>query len=437
MVKHVSDSKTYAEVIVVGAGDRGNVYSQYAITAPQKMKIVGVAEPSAERRKMFASQYGLSSENCFESYLDLAKRPKFADAIIVSTLDGLHAAVVKELAPLKYNILLEKPMAVTLQDCIDIHAAVLQNDIILAVCHVLRYTPHYTELKKIIDSGKLGEIYNVQHLEQIGETHFAHSFVRGNWAIEEQTSFSLMTKCIHDVDLISWFIGNAQCTKISSFGSLSHFKKSKKPSAAKDAKRCIDCSYERECPYSAKKIYLEPTVQGQTGWPISVLSNVVDIENITDAITNGPYGRCVYECKNDVLDNQVVNFEFQDGKTASMTMIAFTKDECIRKTRIYGSKGELVSDGDNEISYYEFNSKQTTTVHPNDLDEYKLYNEISGHVGGDYGIISCFIDSIINNDPSINKSDSLEALKSHVYVFAAEKSRLSNSVIDPNCLFQF
>ncbi|OMJ24956.1 putative oxidoreductase YteT [Smittium culicis] len=429
--------KSYIDIIVVGAGNRGSVYSQYAKTNPEKMRVVGVAEPSEERRAIFAAEYNIDPENCFESYYELAKRSKFADAVVISTLDALHASAVQALAPLKYNILLEKPMAVTLEDCTNIHKAVVENGIIMAVCHVLRYTPHYSELKKILDSGKLGEIYNVQHLEQIGETHFAHSFVRGNWAIEKDTSFSLMTKCIHDVDLVSWFIGNAKCTKISSFGSLSHFKKSKKPAGAGNAKRCIDCSYESECPYSAKKIYLEPAKSGETGWPLNVLTNVVDIENIADAITNGPYGRCVYECENDVLDNQVVNFEFEDGKTASLTMIAFTKEECIRKTRIYGSKGELYSDGDNEISFYEFNSKKTTVIHPNDLEEYKSFSLIPGHVGGDFGIISCFVDSIINNDPSINKSESLEALKSHIYTFAAEESRRSNSVVDPSDLYQF
>ncbi|PVU89077.1 hypothetical protein BB559_005250 [Furculomyces boomerangus] len=421
-------------VIVIGAGNRGSIYSKYAKICPDKMKVVGVAEAREARLNRMVAEYDIPQEHAFKSWKDLAAAEKFADAVIISTLDPTHCEIALAMADKKYNILLEKPMAVTLEDCIKIHEAAERNGIIFAVCHVLRYTPHYTELKKIIDSGALGEIYNVQHVEDIGNTHFSHSFVRGNWALEQDSSFSLMTKCIHDVDLINWFMSGAKCTKISSFGHLSHFKKENKPAAAKSATRCMDCDYERSCPYSAKKIYLEPAEQGETGWPIEVITNVVDIENVTKALEEGPYGRCAYECDNDVCDNQVVNFEFEGGKTATLTMIAFTKNLCVRKTRIYGSLGELVSDGDNEITVFDFLSKKTTVIHPNDMEEYKMYYNLYGHGGGDFGIISHFVDSIIHNDPSINRSGSLDALKSHVYTFAAEQSRLTETIVSPSKL---
>jgi hypothetical protein len=80
---------------------------------------------------------------------------------------------------------------------------------------------------------------------------------------------------------------------------LNHFRREKKPEGA--GARCIDCTVERECPYSAKKIYLERIERGHTDWPVNV---IVDerptVANVTSALLNGPYGRCVYECDNDV-----------------------------------------------------------------------------------------------------------------------------------------
>ena len=53
-------------------------------------------------------------------------------------------------------------------------------------------------------------------------------------------------------------------------------------------------------------VYLDPATLRQDGWPSSVLvDGIPDIENVTAALKTGPYGRCVYECDNDVCDNQV------------------------------------------------------------------------------------------------------------------------------------
>lgn len=127
---------------------------------------------------------------------------------------------------------------------------------------VMRYSPYNIAIKAILDSGVLGDIINVQHIEPVGFEHFAHSYVRGNWRNEESTSFSLMTKCCHDLDIVSMYMGKDKPVRLSSFGSLTHFKPSKKPKEAGAATRCTECAFERKCPYSAKKIYLEPLASG-------------------------------------------------------------------------------------------------------------------------------------------------------------------------------
>uniref|UniRef100_UPI00358F8EE2 uncharacterized oxidoreductase SP_1686-like isoform X3 n=1 Tax=Myxine glutinosa TaxID=7769 RepID=UPI00358F8EE2 len=239
-----------------------------------------------------------------------------------------------------YHILLEKPMAVTEKDCKEVIAATKQAGVMLCVCHVLRYSPATIKIKELLNAGAIGDVVHIQHLEPVGFEHFAHSFVRGNWRNEKESAFSLLCKSCHDIDLINYWMDDKRCLKVSSFGSLSHFTKDDKPAGASD--RCLDCMVEESCPYSAKKIYLEPAQRGVTGWPLSVIcpDSQVTVGAITEALRSGPYGRCVYQCDNDVVTNQVVNMEFEEGATAALTMIAFSQKVCVRKTTIYGTKDE-------------------------------------------------------------------------------------------------
>lgn len=242
---------------------------------------------------------------------------------------------------------------------------------------------------------------------------------------EKESSFSLLAKSCHDIDWIRWIM-NKKCSKISSLGSLKHFKKENKPEGA--ASRCLDCKVSSECPYSAKTIYLDLVKMGYTHWPVEVIVNgPVTLDSVTEALKEGPYGRCVYESDNDVVDNQVVNIQFEDGSTASFSMIAFTKELCVRKTRIFGSMGELECDG-HSIKHFNFITQQTTTVIPN--HNLSLNTSLTGHDYGDYFIIKDFVDAVTHNKQSLIVSGPDETLESHLMVFKAEQSRHESNVQD-------
>ena len=260
------------------------------------------------------------------------------------------------------------------------------------------------------------------------------SFVRGNWRREDESTFSLMAKCCHDVDLIYYWMGEQPCTSIQSFGSLQHFKKSNQPEGAFD--RCLGCPVEKACPYSAQKVYLSPPAPQ---WPMTVVCDV-DIEDsakykeaLTKALETGPYGRCVYACDNDVADSQVVNMQFEGGAVANLTMTAFTKQLCERTTRITGNKGELSWDGkaDGPIILFDFNTKQETSVKP---DLVAPPAKTCGHGGADFFLMSAFTSAIAKNNPALIKSGAAASLASHCMVFrygeylllGTFKSRYSN-----------
>ena len=105
-------------------------------------------------------------------------------------------------------------------------------------------------------------------------------------------------------------------------------------------------------------------------------------EEVMEALRTGPYGRCVYDCDNDVVDHQVVNMEFDGGATVSFTMNAFNKGG--RFMRIFGTKGEIYADMEtNKIEYFSFDTRETTEIQMEQIGQHID----SGHGGGDTGIV--------------------------------------------------
>ncbi|XP_053405249.1 putative oxidoreductase YteT isoform X3 [Mercenaria mercenaria] len=429
-------SGTPKTTIIVGAGSRGHGYPYYAVVFPKQLKVVGVCEPRDHHRQHEVKQHNIPPENVFKDWKEAAEREKFADSVIICTPDRLHKDPAIAFAKKGYHILLEKPMAVTEADCKEIVATVKENNVILAVCHVMRYMSWVKKVKEIIDSGVIGDVVNINHTEPVGFWHFAHSYVRGNWHVEADSSFSLLAKCCHDVDLISYWMRGKPCQRVSSFGNLSHFHKGDKPEGA--AYRCLDCpvSIENNCPYSAKKIYLDRVKQGHRGWPTSVLCDIVDIENVTDALRKGPYGKCVYDTDNDVMSHQVVNMQFEGGATATLQMVAFTKKLCAREVKIYGTKGEItVNDGElPPIKVFNFLTHKTDSFDPEDE---MAPLPLMGHGGADYQAIKAFVTALHDQDSKVIETGPDDTLASHILCFAAERARKENRVLNRNSQGEF
>ena len=411
-------------LLIIGCGARGGGYAEFARHFPERAKIVAVADPNPVRRNSVGDEHQVPAERRFTCWEDAAKAPRLADAVLICTQDVMHEAPAIAFASLGYAILLEKPMAPTAQACRNIVAAVKKAGVLFAVCHVMRYTAYTRKLKETLDSGAIGDIVSIQHLEPVGYWHQAHSFVRGNWRNEKESSPMLLAKCCHDLDWLRFVMGQP-CRQVHSFGTLLHFRKEQAPRGA--ATRCVDCpkDIEGNCPYSALKIYLRDRLdKGIDGWPVSVLTDKVTPETVRKALEVGPYGRCVYACDNDVVDNQVVNLLFDNGATASMTMTAFTQHSG-RLTRIFGTRGVIDTDS-NEITLMDFLTDRKTVI------ETAVKNDggiLTGHGGGDFGLMDAFVTSVASHDPTQIHSGIDETLESHLMVFAAEESRRTGQVV--------
>jgi predicted dehydrogenase len=392
-------------LLVVGAGQRGSTYARRA-AASGAATIVGVAEADPLRRERFAEAYGIKRENVFSDWAAVDSR--LADAAVIATQDRDHEGPAVRLAGLGYHLLLEKPMAPSFESASRIASAALQADVMLAVCHVLRYTAYTRRIKELLDSGVIGRIVSIQHLEPVGWWHHAHSFVRGNWRSTASSSPMLLAKSCHDIDWLLYLAGQP-ARRVSSFGGLAHFTPASKPDGAAD--RCVSCAVEPSCPYSAVRLYSSV----ESGWPRDILG-----DDLSAALASGPYGECVYNGQNDVVDHQVVNMELVDGATVSFTMTAFTPYEQ-RKTRIFGTHGYLSGNGA-QLRLVDFRTGSSEILSVGD-------SVVAGHDDGDDGVVDAFLAAVATGDRTLIRSDAATSLAGHRVVWAAEEARLLGTVV--------
>jgi predicted dehydrogenase len=404
--------------VVLGAGSRGNTYSSYSEKFPDELKIVGVAEPIEFRRKRFAERYKIPEKYQWVTWEHAFQIPKFADAVIITTPDHLHYGPAMGGLNMGYDMILEKPIAQSWNECNDILKLTEKNNRIVAICHVLRYTPYFRKMKEIIDSGELGEIVSIQHFEPVEHIHMSHSFVRGNWRNTKESNFMLLAKSCHDLDILRWVIGK-HCTRVSSFGSLKYFKKENAPAGC--TMRCTDgCKVESTCPYSALKTYYRNrTWLHHFDLPQDGDKGPAIMKNLKE----GPYGRCVFHCDNDVVDHQIVNMEFENDITASFSMEAHTS-YAGRRTRIMCTNGDMVGDMET-LEVFNFKTEKKVV-----WDTTKLLLDKSGHGGGDYGLVRDWVQAVSQKNPNLLTSTISASMESHLMAFRAEESRLGGKTLE-------
>jgi predicted dehydrogenase len=394
--------------ITLGAGNRGNVYGDYALSYPDELDIIGVAEPVALRNERYTQKHRIAAENRFNTWEDVFKRPKFADAVLITTPDNLHYGPCMAALKAGYDILLEKPISPSEQECRDILNLAKKTGRVVAVCHVLRYAPYFVKLREMIHSGAIGELVSFQHLEPIEHIHMSHSYVRGNWHDKKATTPIILAKSCHDLDILRWMVGKP-CKQIVAMGSLKWFRKENAPEGS--TARCMDgCAVEGSCPYSAMDIYYRKRSR------LYVFDLPEEKEKQGDAIleylrtTN--YGRCVYRMDNNQEDHYVSTMEFEGGVTASFSMEAFTSYEG-RRTRVMGSMGDIVGDM-NKFTLTDFRTGKSE-VYDTSTGE--------GHGGGDWRLLRDWIQAVSQHNPNLLTSTIDASIESHIMGFMAEKSR--------------
>lgn len=411
---HSNESRRPVSIVAIGAGNRTNKYLEYVKQHPDKVKLVGVVELNDIRRKHVADCFSLDASQCFVDYRDFFQHPVEADAVMICTPENMHFEPTMQAIERGYHILLEKPIAQTLEECMLIAQAARKHDVLVSVCHVLRYHPYFMKIKELVDSGELGNIISINHRTSVGLDRTAHGFVRGLWRKEEVTNPMLMSKCCHDIDFLLW-LTKTPCRKLTSFGSLRWFKEKNAPEGS--AARCVDCKVESRCPFSAVDLY-----RVRRDWiaNFDVPEGKTIDEVIEEQLRYGLYGRCVYRCDNDVVDHQIVSMEMESEVTINFSMDVFTvKDN--RETHICLTEGEI--DGDEtRLKVCRFRGAKEEVYDFSDLAHQPF------HAGADLNIVADFIDAIRKNRRNVVTSIE-QSVESHRICFEAERSRKEQRTI--------
>ena len=401
-------------IVAIGAGNRTSKYLEYVKQHPDRVRLVGVVELNDIRRQSVAERFGLEPSQCYADYHDFFRNPVQTDAVMVCTPENMHFEPTMLAIEAGYHVLLEKPIAQTLEECQAIGEAARKKGVLVSVCHVLRYHPYFMKVKELVDSGELGHIISINHRTSVGVDRAAHGFVRGIWRSERLSNPMLMSKCCHDIDFLLW-LTKTPCRKLTSFGSLRWFKAKNAPEGS--AERCIDCGVESHCPFSAVDLY-----QVRRDWiaNFDVPEGKTIDDVIEDQLREGLYGRCVYHCDNDVVDHQIVSMEMESEVTINFSMDIFTLKDC-RETHISLTEGEI--DGDeNRLRIRRFRGAEETVYDFSGLAHQPF------HAGADLAIIADFIDAIRTGRRDLVTSID-RSVESHRICFEAERSRKEQRTI--------
>lgn len=411
-------------VILIGAGLRGKTYTDYILRHPGEYELIAVAEPVDDRRNYIKEKHGLPEEMCFTDWRPLLAMPRLSDACFICTMDRDHFAPAMAAIDRGYEILLEKPAAATPEECLALAGYAEAAEVNVLVCHVLRYTPFFMGLKNLIDTGTVGRVMQIRHTEDVGHIHQSHSFVRGNWSNSGRATPMILQKSCHDMDILQWLVGTP-CTRVQSFGALTHFTPENRPAGAPD--RCIDgCPVGESCPYNAVKLYLE---NEKNSWFRTSSTQKVSPTNadVEQALRTTNYGRCVYACDNDVVDHQVVNLEFDGPVYANFSMTAFNRGG--REITVMGTEGTIHGKmSEKFFTVFSFADSKTRQIDIADAMPGEMIT--SGHGGGDEGIMNAFFARLRGEYRGKSVCSLREACENHLIAFAAEESRLTGRVVD-------
>ena len=386
------------KLAVIGVGNRVGKYLHYFSLHPDVVELAAVVEPDPVRREACRKQFALSEDRCFASsdeFFDRFHAP--CDGVIIGSPDRYHHTQALQAIGRGWDILLEKPVAQSYAQCLDMAGAARRRGVKVGVCYVLRFMSLYRSVKELLADGIIGRVTGVSHQEYVGIDRMLHTFVRGYWNRADLSAPSFVSKCCHDVDMLLWTTG-VKIGRVQSAGSLAWYRPENAPEGSTE--RCITCPLEPDCSYSAVDMYLRRGVWTRN-FPVPEGRTLEDV--LEEQMRTGRFGRCAFRCDNDVADRQVVTLTATDGILLTIEMNALTRREG-RETVITGTRGELVVSG----QLVEVRDRSGSLVR---MLDFSREAALPYHANADLLLVEDFVQAVTSPGrlPAVTLEDSLES----------------------------
>lgn len=344
---------------IIGTGARSTAY----VPLLKKMSDTAVTvlcDIDSDRLDGYRRQYFPEAPDLFTTtdYRE-ALSAGLADTAFILTPDITHRPIFEEAVTRHLHILLEKPIATTLRDAAQMYRLGGQYDKTIALGFVLRYTPLYTTVKRLLEEGCLGKLISISACELVGIQHAASFFRR--WHRFSVNNGGLMNaKCCHDLDILNW-LADSIPERVSAFGGRSLFIP-----RADAPEHCQDCPHADRCIYAYD--YDEHDRR-----PFRALSDL-----------------CVYNAQKDIVDHEIMNIRYENGIIAQFEM-SLVAHEGNRHLTMRGSKATLSAD---------FNASEIW-IHPLGKPAYQVECTLpdGGHGGGDARLTEAIRQSVEGSCP--------------------------------------
>ena len=415
--------------VVVGYGNRGQVYADYALQEPEEFGIAAIVDPNEFKLQEAKVRYGLTDDRLFQDFDAFAKSGIACDFVINATMDQLHYETAMQILNAGYDMLMEKPIVANARELKEIEQLAKEKEAMVFVCHVLRYTPFYRKIKELLNAGAIGVVETMEMNEHVCLSHFVSSYVRGKWNSEKECgSGFILAKSCHDMDLMCWLNNASAPEKVASFGHRAKFIPENAPEGA--AEFCYQCEHEKTCPYSAIDQYIDKDVAPFLVWDrLNKPLDEISMEEKQEFIKHDIYGKCVYTCGGDIVDRQNAIVTFANGSVATFNLVGGTMKPG-RYLHIVGNLGEiegLLEDDKFILRTYDKNERfgkvEEIEVHP--INKAKF----GGHSGGDYMIMYDLIRYLNGDKSSVSITSIEDSVNGHMCIFSAEESRKTGNVV--------
>ena len=205
---------------IIGCGGRLRMILNAMTNIGKDLQVAALCDPStnsiAECKKVINDSpavYNSAEQLCADDSIDW---------VMIGSHNALHREHAVAALEAGKDVFCEKPLAITLDDCLAIRDAVERSGKKFIIGFVLRYSLHYKKLKQLIDNGEIGSIISLEFNETLGFNH--GGFIHSDWRrLRGQAGTHLLEKCCHDIDLINWLV-QSRARRVASFGGLNFFK---------------------------------------------------------------------------------------------------------------------------------------------------------------------------------------------------------------------